>query len=191
MHCVFPFRSRESAESHFALWPEQIGQWQGVKPGSIYRAPRNRWKIQIGDFTMTLCPRPTQLDVPVDCRAFEAIYESFWHRDLWPGQPPGMETGWDSLTIFSEVRSCLWHVFKTLSRRHGGRGGSTDILASDSIELKPTHFYYAKPRSECLVRRDYFFGVRDLAADVLSAATRFAARGRRMDYYHQIGVRHL
>jgi Uma2 family endonuclease len=110
---------------------------------------------------------------------------------MWPAQPPGMETGWDNAFIFGDVRVNLWSVFRELAKTHGGTHGSTDILVSDNVGLKPTHFYFAKPRTECLVRRDYFVGVPDLAIDVLSAATRWLARGRRMELYHRIGIRHL
>jgi Uma2 family endonuclease len=188
MHCVFPFASQGAAEHHFAAWAERLACWQQAQPETVRNGSAALREIAVGSFHMTVHPRPIALNVPVDGAAFRAIYESFWRRDLWPTQPPGRETGWDSALIHSEVRHGLWRIFREWTRRHGGQHGSTDIVVSDSVVLSPTHYYFARSSGECLVRRDYFVGVPDLAVDVLSPATRFLARGRRMDIYYQVGV---
>ncbi|MFL6234426.1 MAG: class I SAM-dependent methyltransferase, partial [Thermoanaerobaculia bacterium] len=50
---------------------------------------------------------------------------------------------------------------------------------------------FRKEARECMIGEDYFHGVPDLVAEVLSPASRWIDRGPRKELYRRTGVRHL
>jgi hypothetical protein len=71
---------------------------------------------------------------------------------------------------------------------HSGR---VDIALSDTADVAPDQYYFRKSRRECMIGEDYFHGVPDLIAEVLSPATRPVDRGPRQELYRRAGVRYL
>ena len=141
---------------------------------------------------MSLYPRPIELRMPVDMAVFDALYFSFWRRDLWPGQDAGNETGWECAQRHSDVQLNLWTLFGEFCHASGGKHcGRVAIALDDRNAVEPDQFYFQGPRGECMIERDYFQGVPRLVAEILSPATRALDRGPRMDVYRRVGVPHL
>jgi Uma2 family endonuclease len=153
-------------------------------------APRRT--IRDNDIEMSLYPRPIELRMPMDGDVFEALYFSFWRRDYWPGQDPGKETGWESAQRHFDVQLNLWQVFGEFCRVSGGKhSGRVAIALNDRSAVEPDQYYFQARPEECMIERDYFHGVPQLIAEVLSPATRALDRGPRMEVYRQAGVPHL
>ena len=113
-------------------------------------------------------------------------------RDLWPGQDPGKETGWECAQRHSDVQHNLWRLFRQLRHTYGGHHcGRAAIALNDRCAVEPDHYYYRAPRAECTIEGNYFQGVPQWIAEVLSPATRALDRGPRMDVYRRAGVPHL
>jgi hypothetical protein len=190
--CAFPFLDRQQAEAHLADWVETLCRWQGVAQPPAIRKGRKRWKAAVKGFVLELFPLPIDLRIPLDGDAFLASYESFWRRDLWGGQPPGRETGWEDFQPHYDVQLNLWGLFRTVCKRYGGlHGGRTDINLSDKAAVAPDQYYFRKTREECMINGDYFHGVPEVVVEVLSPATRAADRGPRKELYRRAGVAHL
>jgi Uma2 family endonuclease len=190
--CAFPFLEREQAEAHFAAWTEALCRWQGVVEPPPVRKGRRTWKVEVNGFAMELAPRPIDLRVPLDGEAFRTFYTCSWRRDLWPGQPPGKETGWDHFLGHQDVGMNLWKLFGTFCDSEGGQhSGRVAIALSDTAAVEPDQYYFARDPADCMIEGDYYHGAPDLIAEVLSPASRAVDRGPRKELYRRSGVRHL
>jgi hypothetical protein len=189
--CAFPFSSRELAEFHLAEWTQTLTRWKGLTtPPAIPRGKNS--KVEAAGFVLELFPRPIELYVPLETDAFLGFYSYFWRRDFWPSQPPGMETGWDFWPQHSDIGMKLFSLFDMICKECSGLHiGRVPIAMSDTVAVQPDHYYFAKSRKECLIKDDYFFGVPDLIAEVLSPASRAIDRGPRKELYRRAGVPHL
>jgi Uma2 family endonuclease len=189
---AFPFLDRQQAEAHFADWIETLCRWKGVTDIPAVRKGRRLWKAKIRGIRLELAPRPIDLRIPIDGDVFMTFYDSFWRRDLWPGQPPGRETGYDCFLDHQDVQHNLWRLFGTICAHHGGQhSGRVAIALSDTAAVEPDQYYYAKSREECTIEGDYFQGKPDLIAEVLAPPSRQLDRGPRKELYRRHGVRHL
>jgi len=194
---AFPFLDRDVAQAHFAAWAETLRRWRDSAEATVretttddHGSPRDI--IRFGGVELTLYPRPVQLRMPMTMPVFEALYESFWRRDLWPGQDPGRETGWEWSQRHYDVYHNLWKLFGEFRRVSGGEHcGRVAIALNDRNAVEPDQYYFQAPRDECMIENDYFQGVPRLIAEVLSPATRALDRGPRMEVYRQAGVPHL
>jgi len=188
----FPFPDRDMAEAHFAEWTETLCRWHGVaQPPRVEQTAECR-KVELNNFVLRLFARPISLRVPFDGDAFLEIHKSFWRRDLWEGQPPGHETGWDSALDYGDVELNLRRLFAEICRQHGGvESGRVAIALSDTVAVEPDQYYFAVSRQECMIERDYFHGVPHIVAQVLSPATRSLDRGRRKEVFRRAGVAHF
>src|SRR5947209_6920606 len=108
----WPFPDRETAEAHFALWIETLYRWHGVAQPPTVRKTAEKWTAEINGFVVELYPRPIHLEIPFERDAFVEIRDSFWRRDLWPGQPAGREKGWESAAESSDIAHNLWRLFE-------------------------------------------------------------------------------
>src|SRR5205085_3602234 len=96
-----------------------------------------------------------------------------WRCELWRGQPPGREEGWEDAQRHHDVQLNLWVLFGELCERHGGQhGGRVDVVLSDTAVVAPDQCYFRKSKDECLIEGGYFGGTPDLVAEVLSPASR-------------------
>ncbi len=191
-HWRFPFRGRDEAEAHFHEWLETLRRWKQVEsPTPITKSQKN-WEAEVGGIRMQLYPRPINLDFPIDGRAFRAFLDTFNRRDYWPGQPEGLETGWDHWLDAGDIKLNLWQVFGELSSRHGGKHSSrVDIALIPWAGMTPDAYYYGPDRTDIMIDGDYFCAAPDLIAEVLVAPSRWLDRGPRMDVYRRAGVPHL
>ncbi len=122
---------------------------------------------------MSLYPRPIELRMPMEMDVFEALYFSFWRRDLWPGQDPRKETGWESPQRHSDVQLNLWKLFGEFCETSAGMHcGRVAIALDDRNAVEPDQFYFHGRPDEWMIKKDYFHGVPRLIAEVLSPATR-------------------
>jgi Uma2 family endonuclease len=139
-----------------------------------------------------LAPLPIDIGVPIDGHAFMHLFESFCRRDLWDMQPAGLETGWEGVTDHFDIQLNLWGLFGGLSARHGGaHSGRVGLVLSETSAVEPDQYYFKKSRRECLLADDYYQGVPDLIAEIMSPATRPIDRGPRKELYRRHGVKHL
>src|SRR5438105_12153104 len=83
----WPFPDRETAEAHFALWIETLCRWQGVAQRPSVEKTVEMWRVEVNDFVVEFYPRPIRLEIPFGVDAYLEILNSFWRRELWPGQP--------------------------------------------------------------------------------------------------------
>jgi hypothetical protein len=191
-HWSFPFQSRELAEAHFAAWLETLCRWKQVEAAPAVRKSRRRWRARVGGIRLECYPRPIRLEIPISGKAFEAFARTFNRRDFWPGQPQGLETGWDSMFDVGDIRMNLWRLFSDLCGRHGGQHSSRcDIALSDSAAVAPDSYYFRAGRENIMIDGDYFCAAPDVIAEVLTAPSRSLDRGQRMEVYRRAGVRHL
>lgn len=190
-HWRFPFRDRDEAEAHFQHWLDTLRRWKQIEsPTPITKSEKN-WEVEVGGIRMQLYPRPINLDFPIAWPAFEAFLDTFDRRDFWPGQPQGLETGWDYSQDAWDIRVNLWSVFGELSSRHGGKRSSrVDIALMPSAGTAPDAYYYRPDRTDIMIERGYFCAAPDLVAEVLTAPSRWLDRGPRMDVYRRAGVPH-
>jgi Uma2 family endonuclease len=193
---AFPFRDREAAQAHFASWTDTLRRWRDGAEVTVNEmttangSPRRI--VRFDGVEMSLYPRPIELRMPMDMAVFDALYFSFWRRDLWPGQDHGKETGWESAQRHWDVQHNLWKLFRDFCREFGGKHcGRVAIALNDRNAVEPDQYYFQAPRGECMIEKDYFQGVPRLVAEVLSPATRALDRGSRMDVYRRAGVPHL
>src|SRR5437762_1470819 len=121
---AFPFGSRADGQAHFQAWLETIRQWKQVKKPTPIRKSAETWKATVNGIRMELYPRPIDMRFPIDHDAFLTFHRTFNRRDFWPGQPEGLETGWDSAWDEGDIRMNLWSLFRGLSDRHGGKHSS-------------------------------------------------------------------
>lgn len=188
----FPFLSRAEAETHFHDWLETLRRWKQAdvptriqKSGDIWRAKFNRIRLK-------LFPRPIRINIPVAWEPFEAFVDTFNRRDFWPGQPEGLDTGWDSMWDLSDIGMNVWSLLGELCSRHGGeRSGRTDIALTPWAGVAPDGYYYGPDRTDIMIEGDYFCTAPDLIVEVLTAPSRQLDRGPRMDVYRRAGVEHL
>lgn len=193
---AFPFRDRDTGEAHFKAWAETLRCWQGgAEPlvrETTTRDGSPRRILRLSGIEMSHYPRPIELRMPMTMNAFEALYFSFWRRDLWPGQDSGKETGWECAQRHSDVQLNLWNQFREFCRVSEGKScGRVAIALVDRNAVEPDQFYFQGRRDEWMIKKDYFHGVPRLIAEVLSPATRALDRGPRMDVYRRAGVPHL
>lgn len=187
----FPSRNREESEGQFRAWVETICRWKQVEEPVVHQSGQ-RWTTTIAGIEIELFPRPISMKVPIAYEAYMAFMRTFNRRDFWPGQPPGLETGWDSNWDRGDIRLNLWSMFKDLSSRHGGRHCSrTDIAISDSAAVAPCAYYYRPGREQIMIEGDYFCAAPDVVAEVLSAPSRALDRGPRREVYRRAAVPHL
>jgi Uma2 family endonuclease len=188
---AFPFLRREEAEAHFAEWVATLCHWRGVESPAV-RKGRKRWEAEAGGFGLELAPLPIELYAPFDGETFRTLYSIPWRRELWVGQPAGREEGWEDAQRHYDVQLNLWTLFGELCGRHGGQhAGRVDVVLSDTAAVAPDQYYFRKSKDECMIEGDYFRGVPDLIAEVLSPPTREIDRGPRKELYRRAGVRHL
>ena len=193
---AFPFLDRNVAEAHFALWSNAIQRWRGGAAASVRETSTasgsSRRIFRCDGIEMSLYPRPIELRLPMNMDVFHAMYRSFWRRDLWPGQDPGKETGRECAQRHSDVQHNLWRIFREFCKVSGGEHCSRSAIAlNDRNAVEPDHYYYQAALDDCTIERNYFQGVPNLIAEVLSPATRELDRGPRMEVYRQAGVPHL
>jgi Uma2 family endonuclease len=189
--CAFPFLNREQAEAHLTAWVETLCRWKQIATAPAVHKDAKEWRVEARNFQLTLYPLPIDLRIPLDFDAFVAIDSSFWRRDLWAGQPASHETGWEDRQRHFDVQLNLWTLFGDYCRRYGGRhSGRVDLSLSDTTNVAPDQYYFRASAKNCL-RHDYFWGVPDLVAEVLSPATRAIDRGPRKNLYRRAGVPHL
>jgi hypothetical protein len=190
-HWSFPFDSRESAEAHFRSWMDTLCRWKHVEPPGVRKSGR-QWQAIVAGVRVELYPRPIRFEIPISSHAFNAFLHTFNRRDFWPGQPEGLEQGWDSIFDEGDVRMNLWKLLGEQCERHGGQHSSRcDIAISDSAAVAPDAFYYREGRTNIKIEGDYFGAAPDLVAEVLSAPSRALDRGLRMEIYRRCGVEHL
>jgi hypothetical protein len=191
-HWSFPFASRELAEAHFTAWLETLCRWKQIEPPPAVRKSRRRWQARFAGIRLEVYPRPIRLEFPIDGKAFRAFLGTFNRRDFWPGQPAGLETGWDSMFDEGDIRMNLWSLFRELCDRHGGDHSSRcDIALSDSAAVAPDSYYYRAGRENIMIGGDYFCAAPDVIAEVLTAPSRAIDRGQRMELYRRAGVARL
>jgi Uma2 family endonuclease len=193
---AFPFLDRDVAQAHFSEWIETLRRWRDGQELTVRNtktadgSPKSIARFD--GVEMSLYPRPIELRIPMDGDAFEALYFSFWRRDLWSGQVPGCETGSESAQEHWDVQHNLWKLFGEFTRKFGGkRCGRVSIVLDDRNAVEPDQYYFRAPTDVCMIEGDYFQGVPELIAEVLSPATRVLDRGQRMDVYRKVGVPHL
>jgi hypothetical protein len=189
---VWPFPDREMAEAHLVDWTETLCRWQGVSPQPTVRKTASKWTVEVNEFILDLYPRPIHLEVPFQTDPYLKAHDLFWRRDLWPDQPSGWETGWESAHENSDIAMNLWQLFGELARRHGGeQSGRVAITLTDRDAVEPDQYYFRAGRHECMIEGDYFHGPPSIVAQVLSPATRWMDRGPRRQVFRRAGVRHL
>ncbi len=188
---AFPFLSRDEAEAHFQDWLETFRRWKQVDvPTPVHKQDRT-WQAEIRGIKLQLFPRPIDFRLPIASAAFEAFLSTFNRRDFWPGQPAGLETGWDSVWDDGDIRVNLWSLLSRLSSRHGGKHSSrVDIALVPWASVAPDACYYGRGRQN-IMAGDYFGAAPDLVAEILFASSRWLDRGPRMDVFRRAGVPHL
>src|SRR5262245_44908914 len=92
--CAFTFADRAQSEAHFAAWVEALCRWKGVPTPQPRLEDRSR-VVEAAGWRLELAPRPIAIEAPFDTEVFISTYRMPWRRDLWEGQPPGHETGWE------------------------------------------------------------------------------------------------
>jgi Uma2 family endonuclease len=188
---VFPFRTREEGEAHLEAWTETLRRWKNIATEPAVRKGRRKRRMQMEQFEVILYPRPIEMWVPLDCDTMLTLEGSFWRRDLWEQQPSGRETGWENRYNHYDVHLNLWVLFGEWCKRHGGHhAGRVELSLTDSTNVAPDQVYFPASAKDCL-RHDYFWGVPELIAEVLSPATRVIDRGPRKNLYRRAGVPHL
>lgn len=189
---AFPFKSREQAELHFEAWLDTFCRWKQLDRRPTIRKSAKRWQAKFAGIRMEIHHKPIDMRFAIVPEAFRAFLYTFNRRDYWPGQPAGLETGWDSMFDDGDVRMNLWKLFETLTDRHGGmHSGRVDIVLSDTAAVSPDAYYYRKGRRNLMIEGDYFCAAPDVIAEVLSAPGRWLDRGERMEVYRRAGVPHL
>lgn len=189
--CAFPFLERQQAEAHLADWIETLGRWKGV-PRPKVRKDGEGWYAEAAGFRLLLAPRPIDLRVPLGSEAFHAFYETYWRRECWPGQPAGLEAGPEWVQCHGDVAQNLWELFGRFRKEYGGQHcGRADIVLNDTAVVAPDQYYFRGSRRECMIEDDYFQGVPELIAEVLSPGSRQFDRGPRKAVYRRAGVPHL
>jgi hypothetical protein len=127
--------------------------------------------------------------IPFDMKTFRTFRDTFYRRDLWPDQPAGFETGYDSPFDAGDVRMNLWKLFEDFSERHGGEYSSrVDVALQGRASISPDLVYYGPDRKDILIEEDYFGAAPDLVADVQTAASRAVTRGPRQQVYRRAGI---
>ncbi len=191
-HWHFPFPTRDEAEAHFQAWRETLCRWKQVDAEPAIRKSRANWVTNVNGIRMELFPRPILFTIPIAGQAFRAFLDTFNRRGFWPGQPEGLEDGWDSVFDDGDIRMNLWRLFSELCDRHGGRHSSrTDIALSDSAAVAPDAYYFRKGRHGIMIEDDYFCAAPDIVVEILSAPSRMLDRGPRKELYRRAGVQHL
>ncbi len=187
--CAFPFRDRPTAENHFAAWTQTLCRWKSIThPPPVRKRHRSR-VFEASGFRIELAPLPIDLRAPFDFDLFVAFTRLAWRRDLWPDQPHGCERGWEFAQSHGDVQLRLWQLFGDLCARHGGvHSGRVDIHLTPTTAVAPDQYYFRKPRKGCMIAGDYFHGVPELIAEVLSPASRSIDRGPRKELYRRAGV---
>jgi len=131
---AFPFLARDVAQAHFAAWTDTLRRWRDGVEAAVREtttadgSPKR--VVRFDGVEMSLYPCPIELRMPMDGRVFDALYHSFWRRDLWPGQDPGSETGWECPQRHFDVQHNLWKLLGEFCRVAGG--GSTAVACRSS-----------------------------------------------------------
>ena len=197
--CRFPFETRQAAERHFDAWRGALCRWKGVSPAPPVLRTGRTWSAAAAGFEITLYPRPVDLRVPLDPRAFRWASDSFWRRALWEddhdaADRPAGAAGWGVVQDHWDVKFNLWRAFEDARGAGGLRGrgiGGVDVSLSDADAVAPDFVFYLGDRRDCMIEGQYFRGVPDLVAEVLSASSRSMDRGARKDVYRRVGVPRL
>lgn len=189
---AFPFLSCADAEAHFQDWLQTIQRWKQAESSDPVRESNGNWKVEIAGIRLELFPRPIEIRIPMAWEPLHALLQTFDRRDYWPGQPAGLEAGWDSPFDASDVRMNLSRVLEEMSERHGGRHSSrVDIALGDWASVAPDALYYSEGRNDILIEGSYFCAAPDLVVEVLTAPSRRLDRGPRKDVYRRAGVPNL
>jgi Uma2 family endonuclease len=187
--CSFPFLDRGVADAHFAAWSEILARWQDV-PDPPARVLDGSVVKEFGGFTLKQYRRPIRLEVPSDFSAYRWAGTSFWDRGLWPMQPAGFDRAQDHW----DIKFNLWRIFHDEQERLGFEGegiGGVDVSLTDSDAVQPDFFFFPGPRDRHLIAGQYFRGVPQLVAEVLSPFSRAIDRGPRKEVYRRAGVPEL
>ena len=189
---TFPFPNRRSAEQHFDLWIEQLARWRGAS-SPIHRTQlKDCLEANIAGAKLQLYLRPIRLALPMQHQAWDWLSHAFWRRDLWEGQPPGLQTGWENSQRHWEVKHKLWDSIRRASDpKSVTHCGGVDVMLTDTTAVAPDHCFYNKPHGNWMIGGDFYAGPPDLVAEVLSPPTRTIDRGIRMELYSRAGVPHL
>ena len=189
---AFPFLSRDEAEAHFHEWLETFRRWKQVETPTAVAKRERKWRVQVAGIRMELYPRPIDIRIPIAWQAFRAFLDTFNRRDFWPGQPAGLETGWDSMWDQGDLRVNVWSLLRRLEERHGGQSCSrVDVALTPWAGVAPDGYYYSPERSGIMIDGEYFCAAPDLVIEVLFAPSRWLDRGPRMEVYRRAGVGHL
>jgi hypothetical protein len=193
---AFPFLARDVAEAHFTTWTDTLRRLRDGANATVLDTTTAKESarriIRFAGIEMTLFPRPIELQVPINGEAFRSLHSSFWRRELWLGQDPGKETGWEGPQRHSDVQHNLWKLFDDLCEAFGGQSAGRVAIALDNRNaVEPDQYYFQAQREECMIEGDYFQGVPRMIAEVLSPASRSLDRGPRMDGYRHAGVQYL
>jgi hypothetical protein len=73
---AFPFLSREQAEAHFENWTEALCRWKGVASRPPVGQGTLGPKAEVRGIVLELAPRPIEMHVPLDGKAFLAFHNS-------------------------------------------------------------------------------------------------------------------
>lgn len=191
--CSFPFLDREVADAHFAAWGRALARWQGV-PDPPARHVNGAAVKEFGSFILKQYRRPIRLEVPSDWDAYEWAYTSFWNRALWSQQPDGFGRGFDRMQDHWDIKFNFWRIFEDEQDRLGFQGdgmGGVDISLTDRDVVQPDFFWFPGPRERHLIGGQYFQGVPQFVAEVLSPFSRAIDRGPRREVYRRAGVPEL
>jgi len=190
--CAFPFVDRVQADAHFTEWARTLSRWQGVAD------PPARWVDntsvkQFGGFTLTQHRRPIRLEVPSEISAYHWAHGCFFDRSLWPGQPQGFESGFESPHEHSRIKLNLWSLFRDAAEAgvEGYGIGGVDISLTERNALQPDFFFYLGSKEQHLIGGQYFHGRPLLVMEVLSPFSRAIDRGPRKEIYRRAGVPQL
>src|SRR5688572_6508368 len=189
--CSCPFLDRGAAEAHYRHWLETLCRWKGIDKVPPTRQTKDCLETMVAGFKCELFPLPINIRVPFNMAALDQIEHTFWWRDLWQGQPAGLETGWGCFSDHQDVSLHLWQLFREFVRQLGGQsGGRSDVMLTERTAVSPDNYLFLASKKDCTINRGHFKSVPHAIADVLTPPSCSLDRGRRMQLYRQAGVPH-
>jgi hypothetical protein len=188
---AFPFRSREEGEAHFLDWLETFRRWKQVKSATPIDKNKKFWRASVAGVNIELCPRPIDMRLPIAWEVFEAIHETYDRREFWPGQPLGLESGFDAMWERVDIRMNLRRLMKEIDRRQGKHSSRVDVAIENLACVAPDLIYYLPGRKNIMIERDYFGAAPDLVAEILNAPARALFHSERVSVYRRAGIPHL
>jgi hypothetical protein len=186
---AIPFMSREEGEFHFKEWLETLSRWKQVEPTPVQKSDTS-WLTMAGGVRLELFRRPIEIRIPIAFETFGAFLDTFYRRDYWPGQPVGLESGFDSPYDRGDICMNLWRLIEMVDHRQGKHSGRVDIALDEWACVAPDFFYYRPGRKNIMIERECFRAAPDLVADVLVASSRSLNRTPREAVYRRAGIPH-